>query len=95
MNEYDITMSVKYKMSNISDKLLPYWPVAMAWLLGSVVETTEHKAVMPSSKRWYSAQLDQENCLDLDQILRVFSAPITEEHAWAVIYQVKREIFTS
>merc|ERR1711915_969379 len=39
------------------------------------------------SGNWYSAQLDTRNCLNLGQILRVFSAPITEEHAWAVTFQ--------
>ena len=43
---------------------------------------------MSESKSWYSAHLDSEQCLNLDQVLQVFSAPITEEHAWAVIYQV-------
>jgi len=32
-------------------------------------------------------RLDQQDCLTLAQILRSFSAPITEEHAWAVIHQ--------
>jgi len=31
--------------------------------------------------------LDTRDCLSLAQILRSFSAPITEEHAWAVIHQ--------
>ena len=37
---------------------------------------------------WHSCELDQDNCLDLSQILKVFSAPITEEHAWALVHQV-------
>ena len=36
---------------------------------------------------WHSCSLDTENCLDLQQILKVFSAPITEEHAWALVHQ--------
>jgi len=36
---------------------------------------------------WHSCELDEENCLDLNQILKVFSAPITEEHAWALVHQ--------
>ena len=40
------------------------------------------------SKAWRSLQLDDNECLGLGQVLKVFSAPITEEHAWAVLYQV-------
>ena len=40
------------------------------------------------SKAWRSLQLDDNECLSLGQVLKVFSAPITEEHAWAVLYQV-------
>jgi len=36
---------------------------------------------------WHSCRLDSDNCVDLDQVLKVFSAPITEEHAWALVYQ--------
>ena len=37
---------------------------------------------------WFSCSLDTEDCLNLSQILKVFSAPITEEHAWALVHQV-------
>jgi spire-like protein len=30
---------------------------------------------------------DKENCLSLDDILRSFNAPLSEEQAWALIYQ--------
>ena len=40
------------------------------------------------SKAWRSLKLDNNECLSLGQVLKVFSAPITEEHAWAVLYQV-------
>jgi len=36
---------------------------------------------------WHQCNLDKDKCVDLDQVLRVFSAPITEEHAWALVYQ--------
>eukprot|EP00092_Neocalanus_flemingeri_P014386 GFUD01015518.1.p1 GENE.GFUD01015518.1~~GFUD01015518.1.p1 ORF type:complete len:691 (-),score=152.70 GFUD01015518.1:104-2176(-) len=36
---------------------------------------------------WHHCGLDRDNCVDLDQVLKVFSAPITEEHAWALVYQ--------
>ena len=39
---------------------------------------------------WHSCSLDSHNCLDLQQILQVFSAPITEEHAWALVHQVSQ-----
>ena len=37
---------------------------------------------------WQAVILDDNGCLSLDKILRVFSAPITEEHAWAILHQV-------
>ena len=37
---------------------------------------------------WQGVNLDDNGCLSLDKILRVFSAPITEEHAWAILHQV-------
>ena len=37
---------------------------------------------------WSCCQLDSDNNVDLHKILRVFSAPITEEHAWALVHQV-------
>jgi len=40
----------------------------------------------PDRKEWTVCSL-QEGCLSLDQILKSFSAPISEEHAWAVIHQ--------
>lgn len=30
---------------------------------------------------------DKENCLSLDDILRAFNAPLSEEQAWSLIYQ--------
>ena len=38
-------------------------------------------------KEWTGCSL-QEGCLSLGRILKSFSAPISEEHAWAVIHQV-------
>ena len=46
---------------------------------------------LPSSlnSSWQQAVvLDDKGCLSLDKILQVFSAPITEVHAWAILYQV-------
>ena len=36
---------------------------------------------------WHSCNLDEAGSVDLHQILAVFSAPITEEHAWALVHQ--------
>ena len=41
---------------------------------------------------WTGCQLDSDQCLSLEQILQSFSAPISEEHAWAVIHQVSNII---
>ena len=37
---------------------------------------------------WAGCKLDRTGCLSLQQILASFTAPISEEHAWAVIHQV-------
>ena len=42
----------------------------------------------PPPPPWRGCHLDREECLTLEQILQSFSAPISEEHAWAVIHQV-------
>ena len=52
----------------------------------------QHKCVKMSSKCWKSVSLNEDCCLNLDQIVQVFSAPITEEHAWAVLHQVSSTI---
>ncbi len=36
---------------------------------------------------WTGSKLDASGCLTLRQILGSFSAPITEEHAWAIIFE--------
>ena len=33
---------------------------------------------------WTPSSLNDSNCLSLKQIVGSFSAPITEEHAWAI-----------
>ena len=38
---------------------------------------------------WAGCSLDPGGCLSLQQILASFTAPISEEHAWAVIHQVR------
>ena len=37
-------------------------------------------------------QLDEYGCLSLAEILECFNAPISEEHAWALIYQCLRAL---
>ena len=44
-------------------------------------------------RNWKGCQLDSGQCLSLEQILQSFSAPISEEHAWAVIHQVRSHNF--
>ena len=39
-------------------------------------------------KSWHSATLDTNSCVNLQQVLDVFSAAVSEEQAWAVLYQV-------
>ena len=41
-----------------------------------------------SHSTWHLVSLDKNSCLNLQQILEVFLAPISEEQAWAVLYQV-------
>ena len=46
-------------------------------------------AVKPGG--WAGCSLDPGGCLSLQQILASFTAPISEEHAWAVIHQVSQK----
>ncbi len=55
----------------------------------SSVEADTGWSPPPPPPPWRGCHLDKEGCLSLDQILRSFSAPISEEHAWAVIHQVR------
>jgi hypothetical protein len=43
---------------------------------------------MAAGESWSGCKLDEGGCLSLQQILHSFSAPISEEHAWALIHQV-------
>ena len=36
---------------------------------------------------WKGSILDSNKCLTLKQVVSSFSAPITEEHAWAVVFE--------
>lgn len=36
---------------------------------------------------WTPCQLSSDNCLTLQKITSNFSAPITEEHAWAIVFE--------
>ena len=42
---------------------------------------------MASSASWAGCSLDGRDSLDLDQITGSFSAPITEEHAFAIVHE--------
>ena len=39
-----------------------------------------------------NVELDEFGCLTLAEILKCFNAPISEEHAWALIYQCLRAL---
>ncbi len=43
---------------------------------------------------WTGSKLDASGCLTLRQILGSFSAPITEEHAWAIIFEAVKTLHT-
>ena len=42
---------------------------------------------------WY--RLDEDNCLNLEQTLGAFTAPITEQHAWALAYMVRSSLWAT
>ena len=41
---------------------------------------------------WAGSCLNSNNCLTLKQIVASFSAPITEEHAWAIVYETVKTL---
>ena len=41
---------------------------------------------------WKGSSLDGNGCLTLKQVVSSFSAPITEEHAWAVVYEMVKTL---
>lgn len=41
---------------------------------------------------WTASHLNKLNCLTLRQIVGSFSAPITEEHAWAIVYEITKTL---
>eukprot|EP00095_Tigriopus_kingsejongensis_P011473 maker-scaffold626_size122949-snap-gene-0.27 protein:Tk11473 transcript:maker-scaffold626_size122949-snap-gene-0.27-mRNA-1 annotation:"spire " len=47
------------------------------------MSSTRHNPARP----WSGAELNTHGCLSLETILRSFSAPITEEQAWAIAHQ--------
>ena len=49
-------------------------------------------AKMAENRAWSSLQLDDQNCLNLEEVLEAFSGPITEQHAWAIIYQAAKSL---
>ena len=46
----------------------------------------------PSETIWKGSILDRNKCLTLKQVVSSFSAPITEEHAWAVVYEMVKTL---
>lgn len=45
---------------------------------------------MAPSEAFSQIELDSRNCLTLEQILQAFMAPISEQHAWAVVHQATK-----
>jgi len=43
-------------------------------------------------KEWKQLHLDGDGCLNLEVILSSFSAPITEQHVWAIVFQAMRSL---
>ena len=41
---------------------------------------------------WKGSSLGKDCCLTLKQVVSSFSAPITEEHAWAVVYEMVKTL---
>ena len=41
---------------------------------------------------WTASHLNKLNCLTLRQIVGSFSAPITEEHAWAIVFEITKTL---
>eukprot|EP00093_Oithona_nana_P001430 01430.XXX_3188_210_1 [CDS] Oithona nana genome sequencing. len=41
---------------------------------------------------WVASTLDSKQCLTLKQVVGSFSAPITEEHAWSVVYEMTKTL---
>ena len=39
-----------------------------------------------------ASTLDSKQCLTLKQVVGSFSAPITEEHAWSVVYEMTKTL---
>ena len=62
-------------------------PVRRAGVLNQVVSEWRHSGGMAAGGA-PATTLDPRGCLTLHHILRAFTAPITEEHAWAIIHQV-------
>ncbi len=42
------------------------------------------------SQSWRAAELNADSCLSLRQILGSFGAPVSEEQAWAVVYEAAK-----
>ncbi|XP_023323232.1 protein spire homolog 1 isoform X2 [Eurytemora carolleeae] len=59
--------------------------IKMAESKSRMIDPTTRQFVV--SAEWSACALDKQGCLSLEQILKSFSAPISEEHAWAIIHQ--------
>ena len=53
---------------------------------------TMHRSQKSDDTIWKGTVLDTNGCLTLKQVVSSFSAPITEEHAWAVVYEMVKTL---
>ena len=67
--------------------------IKMAESKSRMIDPTTRQFVV--SAEWSACALDKQGCLSLEQILKSFSAPISEEHAWAIIHQVSKRLFSN
>lgn len=51
------------------------------------METIEGDSTINKIENCLEFCCDKDNCLSLDDILRSFNAPLSEEQAWSLIYQ--------
>lgn len=52
-----------------------------------VTPTSEKPEKIPTAKISLENCSDKDNCLSLNDILRSFNAPLSEEQAWSLVYQ--------
>lgn len=54
--------------------------------------SSSHHYPPEDTEEAWGATLDENGCLSLEQILLCFRAPVTEQHAWAIIYETLKTL---